>query len=469
MMKRFAALLLAALLIPICIAQNSAVVGTWEGKLTLPNVAFRIAFLISQESGALKVLLQSPDQTSQLFPADSASYSGGELKIGFKGLQGSYVGKLSSDGKALEGSWTQSGQAHVLNLKKVEKVSGPNRPQEPKPPFPYKIIEVSFENKAAKARLSGTLTIPAGVSSPPVVVLVTGSGAQDRDEFIAGHRPFWVIADHLSRHGIAVLRYDDRGYAKSTGDRLLATTLDFADDVVAAVEFLKTQKGINPKQIGIIGHSEGGLICPIVATRSKDVAFVISLAGTGVTGEEIVLEQTAKISKASGVPDSKINQNTELQKQIFSVLAEEISDDEAKQKVTELAMKAYDKLSDEEKKLSGTKEAFAAQVVGPAASRWFRTFLTLDPSEFWSNVKVPALILNGEKDLQVLADQNVPKIEKCLKDAGNKRYTVKRFPNLNHLFQTCTTGSPSEYATIEETISPDVLETISDWLLKITK
>jgi len=444
-------------------------VGIWTGKLDTGAISLRIVIRIRQENGMLKAVLESPDQTTQTFDADSVRLDGSNLIIEFKNLNAKFEGRIAADEKSISGSWTQGGAALPLLLAKTDRIVGPNRPQEPKPPFPYDSIEVKFENPAAKAVFAGTLTIPKSAVKPPVVVMVTGSGGQDRDETLLGHKPFWVIADYLSRHGIAVLRYDDRGVAKSTGDRTKATTLDFTDDALCAVRFLKSRKDVNPQKIGIIGHSEGGLICAIAASRSRDVAFIVSMAGTGVPGEDVIVEQSARIAKAMGVEEEKIAKDAAFRKKLFDILTDEIPDDEAKTKAIELAKSNWASLSEPEQKAFGSKEGYAAAVAGPAATAWFREFLVLDPSEFWVKVKVPALILNGENDLQVIADQNVPAIEKCLKEAGSKAYTVKRFPGLNHLFQTSKTGAPAEYGEIEQTIAPEVLETIANWILKITK
>lgn len=467
-MKRMFPVLLSVLWLPLQLAaQDSKVAGIWEGKLDVGAISIQMVLRVTFDDGKLSATIESPNQGPQRFIADTFTISDHKLSATFKVVFAEFTATLSADGKTLDGRWKQAGTDLPLKLTKTDKATVLARPQEPKPPFPYDIVEVTFENKAANATLSGTLTVPHGSRKWPTVILVSGSGPQDRDETILGHRPFWVLADYLSRRGIAVLRYDDRGVGKSTGDRLKATTIDFAGDALAGIQFLKTRKEVDPQKIGIIGHSEGGTISAIAAAKSQDVAFVVSMAGTGVPGEEIVLLQAALIARVTGQKEEDIQKDNAFRKKLFDLMAQEISDDEAKIKAIELSRNEFERLPKDAKERFGTVESFAASVVTPIVSPWFRVFLTLDPAEYWERVRVPALILNGEKDLQVSADQNLPKIEAALKEANNTRYTVKRFENLNHLFQTAKTGSPQEYAAIEETIAPVVLKTIADWILRV--
>ena len=302
--------------------------------------------------------------------------------------------------------------------------------------------------------------------------MISGSGQQNRDEEILGYHPFLVLSDYLTRRGIAVLRVDDRGAGGSTGNFSEATSEDFAGDVLAGIEYLKSRKELDPSRIGLIGHSEGGLIAPIVAVESNDVAFIVMMAGPGITGEEILYFQSDLISRAEGIDDETISRNNVLMKNIYSVIKEEQNDTVAAEKLQKLLMDEVANMSEEEKRNSGySEDALEAQVnaqVQSLISPWMRFFLTYDPAPTLMKVKCPVLAINGEKDLQVPPEENLKAIEEALKAGGNRDYTVKELPGLNHLFQTAETGSPSEYARINETISPAALELIGDWILEKT-
>jgi dipeptidyl aminopeptidase/acylaminoacyl peptidase len=348
-----------------------------------------------------------------------------------------------------------------LTLAKTEELTKLNRPQTPKPPFPYIVKDVEYLNPESRFKIAGTLTIPADAKDCAAVILITGSGAQDRNETIFEHKPFWVIADYLTRNGIAVLRVDDRGVGGSEGEITSATSNDFATDVIAGIDFLKTISGIDTKRIGLTGHSEGGLIAPIVATKSTDVAFIILLAGPGTTGKQILFDQTELINRTAGLTDNQIEQNRKLQEAIFNILLTE--KDSAKQ-IDRLQRTysngLYPMMNDEQKKL------IDAKVTG-INNTWFKYFLTYNPYPTLTKVTCPVLALNGEKDLQVPAKTNLEAIKKALAEGGNKNFKTLELENLNHLFQHCKTGAVSEYAEIEETISPEVLKIMADWILEI--
>jgi pimeloyl-ACP methyl ester carboxylesterase len=337
-----------------------------------------------------------------------------------------------------------------------------NRPQEPKKPYPYDEEEVGYENKRDGVKLAGTLTLPRGKGPFPVALLITGSGPQDRNESLLGHKPFLVLADYLTRRGIAVLRVDDRGVGGSTGSVPDSTTENFAADVMAGIEFLKTRKEIDPEKIGLIGHSEGGAVAPMVAAQNGDVAFIVLMAGMGLTGEEILYLQGAMIMKASGASAGQLAKQRATQESMFKILKEEKDPATAEKRLHEELSR---NLTEEEKKKS--EQAIAAQIK-QVNKPWFRYFLTLDPRSALRKVKCPALALNGENDLQVPATENLREIEAAIKAGGNKDITIVSLPKLNHLFQTSETGSLSEYAKIEETIAPVALKTIGDWILKRT-
>ena len=294
----------------------------------------------------------------------------------------------------------------------------------------------------------GTLTIPQGEGPFPAMVLVSGSGQQDRDEELMNHRPFWVIADYCALHGIAVLRYDDRGIGGSKGEVENATTMDFSYDAEAAFDYLRNRKEINASQVGILGHSEGGVINFMVAARRPEVAFLVSLAGPSVNGIEVLKEQQKAILRASGMTEEAVQFNCNTNAQLLDIIEASSSREEADSLMRQL-LKGW-----------GYNEELTEQTVGQMASPWMYYFLKYDPTEAIIKTNCPALLLNGSKDLQVIASQNLPGYEKIIADYGKTNLTLHELPDLNHLFQHCETGSPNEYFEIEETISPEVLEMI---------
>lgn len=444
---------------------EDSLVGIWFGKLNAGGTMLRIVVKVTRDDGKLKVMLESPDQTSIGFPGDAPKISGREVSIAVPAIGGSFAGTLSKDGKTLTGFLSQGGKL-PLNLAKVDAVPELRRPQTPKPPFPYQSEETTFASPGGP-ELSGTITIPAGKGPFPAAVLVSGSGPQDRDEEIMGHRSFAVLADFLTRRGVAVLRYDDRGTAKSKGVFAAATTFEFADDAQAAVRKLAEDPRFDAKRIGIIGHSEGGLIGPIVAAREPAVGYLVMMAGPGVTGEEIILLQAARIAKVSGATEAQVLANTTASEQIYAALRAEGTEAERLAKVDALLSGLWKGMDGGERAAYPSEAVFLARQKAQLLSPWFRTFLKYDPRPNLQKVTVPVLVLNGTTDLQVVAEQNVPEVVKALNAAGNKSVTVKRLRNLNHLFQKSKTGDPSEYGTIETTLDPSFLKAIGDWFAKV--
>ncbi len=448
-------------------AQNNiekrSVTGSWFGKLNVSAVSLRIVFNLSlTEKDSLAVTLDSPDQGAQGIKIGPVKLNNDKIKISAPLLLGEYNGTIKND-TLIEGTWTQSGTTFPLNLTKLKKALIVNRPQEPKPPFPYLTEDVKFKNVNANIELAGTLTMPNGDGPFPAVILITGSGSQNRNEELMGHKPFLVIADYLTRNGIAVLRYDDRGVGQSQQGSASATSIDFATDVESAFLFLKTNPKINPRLIGLAGHSEGGLIAPIVASEDHEVAFVISLSGTGVTGEKILYRQTYDINKASGMKEEELKSSISMAKKMYAILKKEPDNKKATEKMSAIMKETMisQKSSPEDVKKSLEQFPNSAAML---TSSWFRTFLVIDPAKYWKKVTCPVLALNGEKDLQVAAEVNLPAIEKAVKSGGNKSVKTISFPDLNHLYQHCKTGLPTEYSEIEETFSPEVLKIISGWI-----
>lgn len=445
-------------------------VGYWQGKLDVGGMSLRLAFNIKQiDSGALTVSLDSLDQGVKDLPAKIDQLDK-ELVITAPTVGGNYTGTFNSDYTQVTGSWKQGPQDLPLTLEKQVGEAADNRPQEPKGPLPYKVEDVTFPNTKEGFHLAGTLTLPEGDGPFAVAVLVTGSGPQNRDEELMGHKPFLVIADHLTRAGIAVLRYDDRGTASSGGNFAAATTLDFVEDVLSAVAFLKTRPEIRKDAMGIVGHSEGGLIAPIAANRSSDVAWIVSLAGPAVSGRAIIEMQSPLLLRAGGLSEELIELNSGITTALMDVIVETDLDEDITEKLRTVGMAHVAKLTPEQRTALEveTDEALDANLAR-LSTDWFRYFVTYDPFEDLTKVAVPTLVLYGELDLQVPPDQSEPVMRKAFDSAGKKNYEIVVYPKLNHLFQTAETGSTAEYSRIEETFAPVALDKIRSWILAQTK
>jgi fermentation-respiration switch protein FrsA (DUF1100 family) len=446
------------------------IVGTWQGVLKISSVELRIVFNVARDTiGNLTATLDSPDQGAYDIPVDEIIFNMDSVKFIVNSVAGFYEGKIIEDSVMFDGNWNQGGMVLPLVLRKTDKVEKPNRPQEPKEPFPYKVEEVKFENKTAKITLSGTLTFPNEGGLFPAVVLITGSGPQNRDEELLGHKPFLVLADYLTRNGIAVLRFDDRGTGESSGDFSTATSVDFSDDVLAAVEFLKSREEINLDQIGLIGHSEGGIIAPMAANSSKDIAFIVLMAGTGLRGDSILILQTGLIMRANGEGEEVIKRDLRIQRGVYNIVLSNSDSTEADKKLRQHYEDVYAELSGEEKNEIGDIEKFLENQSKVLLNPWFRYFIKYDPYSALTKVKCPVLAICGEKDLQVPPKENLAAIEMALKEGGNKNYRIAELKGLNHLFQTAETGSPLEYGKIEETFSPDAMKLILDWILGLER
>ncbi len=443
---------------------NKQLSGSWAGALSVQGVELRLVANISfNENDSMIVTFDSPDQGVKEIPSSKVVFRNDSIFISVKKIGGKFSGKIQPDFTALDGSWNQSGMLFPLKLAHLDKPFILNRPQEPKPPLPYRSVDVTFPNSQAGIDLAGTLTMPEKEGIYPVAILVSGSGPQNRDEELLGHKPFLVLADYLTRQGIAVLRYDDRGVGKSGGIFKTATTYDFATDAEAAVEFLKKRQDIDSTRIGIIGHSEGGLIAPIVASSRSDVAFIVLMAAPGLTGERILLTQSALISAAEGNDEVSVKAAEKMNRDIYSVLKKNHDNERAATKIRALFASADKKYSTDTSyhKMSETELNLQIETL---TSPWFRCFLTLDPEPWLSKVKCPILAINGSLDLQVSPRENLEAIEKAMIFGGNSSYVIEELPGLNHLFQTANTGSPVEYNIIEETISPVALELIGKWI-----
>ncbi len=436
-------------------AQPSDIDGAWLGTLDAGSAKLRVVFHIVNTEDGLNTTMDSLDQNTKGMPTTSTVRNGSSLKIEAKAIGGVFEGKIAADLSSIDGNWSQSGHTMPLVLKRVKDQADLElkRPQNPVKPYPYREEEVTYENKAQNVTLAATLTIPQGKGPFPGVVLITGSGPQDRDESLLGHKPFLVLSDYLTRHGIIVLRTDDRGIGKSTGVFAKATTADFATDTEAAIAYLKTRAEVDSHKIGLIGHSEGGVIAPMVAARDKDVAFIVMMAGTGVPGDQVLVAQGEAIQVVNGGKPEDAARNAATEKAMLTLI--ETEKDES---VLEKELR--------EKMTGDVPEAQIGAQIKQITSPWFRYFLTYDPAIALRKVTCPVLAINGEKDKQVIPSQNLPPIRKALEESGNKHFEVDELPGLNHLFQTAKTGSPTEYAQIEETMSPVALEKVTTWVAK---
>ena len=466
-MKTFSIILISILTSITLSAQD--ITGQWNGALKIQGTQMRLVFNISQTENSLSSTMDSPDQGAKGIPTTTTSFENSILKITIANAKIEYEGTLGQD-NIIVGTFMQGGQSFPMNLSK-EKIEKEKlvRPPEPIKPFPYYSEDITFENKKVGINLAGTLTLPNKEGVFPVVILISGSGPQNRDEELLGHKPFLVLSDFLTKNGIAVLRYDDRGIAMSKGDFKTATSADFATDVESAIAYLKTRKEINKNKIGLIGHSEGGLIAPMVASKSKEVAFIILLAGTGIQGDSLLLLQKKLIEEASGINKEDIQKGQSSNRKVFDIVNKSTSLEQLNSDLTIYFKQILKDNPNTQKPAEMSDDDFVKLQVKQIASPWMQYFIKYNPAAALEKVKCPVLAINGEKDLQVPPKENLEAIKKALTKGGNKRVATKELPNLNHLFQECKTGSPDEYATIEQTFSPNALTEILKWLQTQTK
>lgn len=438
--------------------------GVWRGAIKLGEKSINFTFKIKKKDSTYSTSIDIPTQRLEGIKASLTSISKHAVVIDVSNVGMIYKGQLNSDGTKINGTISESVNSFPLVLKRSHsaEISKITRPQEPLKPYPYTEETVRFFNKKSGITLVGTLTKPYGDSRFPVAILISGSGPQDRDETIAQHKPFLVIADYLTRQGVAVLRYDDRGFGKSSGDYSKATTKDLSLDVLSAIAFLKKRKDIDVRNIGLIGHSEGGIIAPLVANESKDVAYIISLAGTGISGKELIVKQSIAL-RPFPVPDEAAYEKT-IRKSI------EIASQDKKMDVIRAELKdLYDlnivpiliNLGVSNEKIDRIINGFIEIRTTP----WMRYFYNYNPATEFEKLSCPVLSLNGSKDTQVEAKTNQEGIRRALMRGGNKDYKIIELEGLNHLFQACETGAITEYSKIEETFSPKALQVISNWVL----
>ncbi len=477
-----ALLLLAGLLLPSSLFPDplagqspgeAELAGAWTGELQIPGAPSLplIFHLEADEQDGLSATMDSPSQGVRGIAVESVRFEAGRLVLELAALGARYEGALDADDR-FTGSWYQGGMELPLKLERTEEGVASGRPQDPTPPFPYLEEEIRYPNESAGIELAGTLTLPEGAGPFPAVALITGSGAQDRDQALVGHRPFLVLADHLTRAGIAVLRSDDRGVGESGGDFSSSTSRDFAGDAAAAVAYLRTRPEVDPGAVGLVGHSEGGMIAPMVAVEWGGVDFVVLLAGPGLPGTELLRMQGAAIARAMGADEGQVEAAGRSQARIFAAVLEE-EESRRVERVRAVLEEALAESDPEELQAQGIppggEEAWVEGQVQMARSEWFRSFLMYDPRVHLSELQIPVLALFGEKDLQVPAEENRAALAGALREAENPDVTIRVLPSLNHLFQTAETGSPMEYAQIEETFAPVALEAVSSWIIALTE
>lgn len=439
------------------------IIGSWTGELDIQGTKLPIIFNVKSNETGFTTTMDSPAQGAKDIPVAKTTFEKNELFLDASNMKIQFKGTLVND--KIEGTFSQGGMGIPLVLsRKKEGETKPNRPQTPKAPFDYNIEEVSFKNPIDLNTLAGTLTTPKNKKNFPVVVLITGSGQQNRDEEIFGHKSFWVIADDFAKKGIAVLRIDDRGIGGSDkGNNTTPTSQNFATDINAAVNFLAL-KGY--KNIGLAGHSEGGMIAPMVASQNNKVKFVVSMAGPGIPIEELLQLQSRAVAKLDGASETDLKMNEELNRKLYAVIKNPKSND-LKSEIKTILSEELKKLPKEqlppESEIEKMLESEAKQISNP----WFVYFLKFNPDDYWSKLKIPVLAINGSLDSQVTSKENLAGIKSSLEKAKNKSFEIIEFPNLNHPFQEAKTGAVSEYSEIEQTISPTVLDKMSSWILKL--
>ncbi len=444
--------------------------GRWAGALDVLGQHLEFSVTFQRRGDSVSATIDIPAQNARGISLREVTVEGDRIRFELPAGPGLAIWDGERAGDVIEGEFTQGGARGTFRLNRVpdssaEGAAGTDPGGEDRP---FVEEEILFRN--GDIELAGTLTLPRGPGPFPAAVLVTGSGPQNRDEELFGFRPFKVIAEHLARRGIATLRYDDRGVGGSSGSVAAATTSDFAEDALAAIARLDEDPRIAEGRVGILGHSEGGVVAPLAASRSDRVAFLVLLAGTAVSGEEILYEQGAAIARASDAPETAIVRQREIQERMFGALrrGEDLEpfraelEEALKQAIAAAPEEERAAISDIDEFVRTRVEAQLAQLSTP----WFRYFLDYDPAPALRRTHVPVLALFGELDLQVLPSQNREPMARAL--AANSGATIEVVPQANHLFQQATTGSPDEYATLEKAFVPGLLDRIADWILSHT-
>jgi len=451
---------------------ESRLLGNWEGKINA-GTGIRVVFHFVKDSlGNLSATMDSPDQGAKDIPCNNVKMQGDSVFLQILSANGNYSGLLTDS--TIRGKWKQ-GLFFKLDLKKVDKITGLKRPQNPQPPFPYKSEDIEYDNKEKTMHYGATITIPPGKGPFPAVLLITGSGAQNRDEEIMEHKPFAVLADYLSRRGVIVLRADDRGVGKSTGDFGSSTTADFAIDAGNSLDYLTSRPEVDAKKIGLIGHSEGGMIAPVLAAKRKDIDFIILLAGPGEKISKLMEDQNAALYQSVGINEKAIHAFRPFFREMVALINESKDSSVFSQKL-EMTLDEWRKNTAPAYVLATTRvyndssqKVFIESITSTLYTPWFRYFLQFDPQVYLQQLHCKVLALNGEKDLQVASKSNLAAIKQALQKSQAKKYDIIEIPRLNHLFQTCKNCTVMEYGQLEETFSPVALTLLGNWIDKNVK
>jgi len=458
-MKKLILLFIYILSVGVCFAQtsNNSVTGIWKGDLKVSGISLKIVFNISEKDGVLITTVDSPNQGARGIPTESTTLSGNDIVVEMPNMGAKYKGTI--DGLVIKGTFTQGGMAIPLELSKqtgdeeeeTVAVQDPNAGK-------YTSTDIKFRNEKDGITLAGTITYPKDKTNCPAVILLTGSGAQNRDEELFGQKPFLRIADRLSANGIAVLRFDDRGFAQSEGNLQTATSYDFVTDALAAYEFMKTYPGIDSKKIGFIGHSEGAGVGAMAAAENKDIAFVVMLAGTALPGDSILILQAEKINRASGMGEEALKIDYKMRSGIYSIVKNEPDNEKASVRITEYVNGLSDYPAEQKKMLI---DAFVKVVLNP----WMRAFIAFDPAPYLAKLTCPVLAFWGSKDLQVPAKENIGKLSEIILKSKKKNFSIITIEGVNHLFQEAESGLTSEYANTNNAVMNDeTLDKLQDWL-----
>ncbi len=451
------------------IKAQAELAGSWMGKSAALNLT--LVFNLSEKNNKLSATLDSPDQGAKGIPCDQVTVSGNTIIISVSIIGGNYTGTISQDKKSITGTWNQGGTSFDLVLGKGYLPAAKQKPQTPQPPFDYRVEEVEYDNADKTVHLAGTLTYPASGTNFPAAILISGSGQQDRDETLAGHKPFALIADRLTKLGFAVLRVDDRGTGKSTGEVEKASSEDFAKDVALSIGYLKGRKEIDQDRIGLIGHSEGGLIAALVAAERKDIDFMVLLAAPGIKGADLLEAQGEQLNLSSGLSKEAVAAYQPFYRKLIDLSAAG-TDSASLARMARQELHAWKAKTDPKLvreigfgDMASTEMIFQNLIPGFAA-KWMQYFLATDASLLLEKTDAKVLALNGEKDIQVLPATNTEGIREALQKSRSPLYEVKVLPGLNHLFQKCTACNLMEYGILEETFSESALDEITGWLKK---
>jgi pimeloyl-ACP methyl ester carboxylesterase len=446
-------------------------INYWYGELNISPTKLPITLKIEQKPDTTIILMGSPSQTNEMFGVTKQRLIGDSIVFSIKSMGLVFRGKYNDTKDTIYASFKQGFLSENLILAKTEKIYKLNRPQEPIPPYPYIEEEMDFNVKGVNYDFKGTLTLPSKDKKHPCLILVTGSGIQNRDEEVFGHKPFKVLADYLTKNGIAVFRYDDRGWGSNSNDSIIinATTLDYAIDAQAAFDLISNHPNIDNKNIGMLGHSEGGAIVSICASKNIDLKYIILLAGPGMKGIDVLLQQNKAYFEKANSPQFAINFQLSTLNRIYQLIETHQNDDTIEKNMNKWFDKELKKLDESQRKeIQFSNHDVRKQFVKSLTSNWMRTFMMLDPADYLEKVQQPVLAINGTNDIQVLYKYNLPAIEKALKKGNNNNFKIQTAEGMNHLFQESKSGMVDEYSQIEQTISPIILSQIKDFVIEHT-